>query len=250
MSNTHGLTFCAVLACLALPAAMFGDVLYTDTTFATASYPVAFTYVNNITGTTTVATPPQQDVDGGPGGTTNALETIFDVAGSGNLDTTLDLGVINAAFTYNPGTQGALWDITASIGADENNSNAGYPPDPYFYLLMEQGASYYYAFVAADSAAGYQLLDTSTPLAASNFWLFNPSTGVTTTSSHPDFSSGGGTMEFGLFMISGALFAPSNNQAIFYADLSLDLASVPEPATFALAGAGLLVAGLWRKLKR
>jgi hypothetical protein len=234
----------AILACVALPASLFASVTYTDSTFATASYPTVFTYIDNITGTVSVTSGPAQCTSCGDPG--NALEAIFNWGGAPEVNATLVLGVINSAFTYDPSTQGALWNISTSIDASEANT-MGYPPDPYYFLLIEQDSNYYYGLVNFDSnQSGFQLL-SATGLVALNFAQFNPSTGVTTSSSNPNFN--GDTMEFGLYMIEGALFAPANSATLTYDNLTLQLNSVPEPSSLFLMAAALAGLTLLRRRK-
>jgi hypothetical protein len=166
------------------------------------------------------------------------------VTAAGNTSTTLEAGVINSAFTYTPGAQGALWNITTSIDESDANSAAGYSDTDVYELLIEQDSNYYYGFVNDVTGSGFQLLSASN-LAASNFDQFNTSTGATTATSHPNFS--GDTMEFGLLIVGGSEFSPANTETLIYDNLSLTLATVPEPSSLLLMGAALAGLTLLRR---
>jgi hypothetical protein len=249
LTRSNRLVFCAALACVALPASLFATITYTDTSFPTASYPAAFTYISNDStggqiGSVSDGSGPAQCASCGDPG--QALETVITVTAPGDTSTTLEVGVINSAFTYTPATHGALWTITTSIDESDANSAGGYSDTDVYELLIEQDANYYYGLVNDITALGFELLSAS-DLVASNFDQFNTSTGVTTATSHPNFS--GDTMEFGLLIVGGSVFAPANTETLIYDNLSLSLTTVPEPSSLFLMGAALAGLTLLRHRK-
>ncbi len=124
-----------------------------------------------------------------------ALSTTFNARGTSDMD----VGLLNTGFVYTPSTQGGIALIDASV----DNSTS-----PIFNI--------------------------SANLLASDFDQIAPTTGVTTSTSHPNFA--GDTMEFGLIVSDGSITLPLFTQTIIYNNLAIDL--FPTPA--ALAGLAIL----------
>jgi hypothetical protein len=148
--------------------------------------------------------------------------------------------LLNTAWTYDPGSQGALLSVDAAtdkriilnfdIPAGLGNS---------FRPLIAQGGQFYAALLTGPAVftadEGWKAI--SGTLSASNFQLYdfaNGSFGVGT----PDFS--GGAMTFGLLQL-GSRNSPFTGSSIEadYDNLVLTLNAVPESGTAALLLAGL-----------
>jgi len=214
-----------------------------DGTFATADYPTAFSFVSNDTtpgqtGTVSDGSGPAQCAACGDPG--NALQTIFTITAAGNTTVLMDIGVINAAFFYDPGTMGALQFVSGSADVSESNSNPGFPNEGQFQILIEQGANFYRSMDAFFVGNGFNHLSLNNLAAGSFDQLEN--NGSFDASSHPDFN--GGEMEFGLYMIGGVLGAPANTETLVYDNLTFDLAPTPEPASLLLTAPALAALAL------
>jgi PEP-CTERM motif-containing protein len=218
-----------VVLCGATPA--FADTVFTDNTFNLGGYTVVGPVVSG-SNVTIAAT--QCANCGFPAGG-KALQISGTFIGAGTSET----GFLGNAFTYNPGTQGAILSIGASVEKDlfstASSSNA-------FHPLIEQDGIYYVATIAGPSLAaggstGYQLISES-GLLASDFSEYNFATGVETAGVNPNFH--GDAMTFGLAQFSSNT-SGTEVVTVDYDNLNLDLstAGVPEPASWSLLALGL-----------
>jgi hypothetical protein len=227
-------------ALLFITTSAFADAVFTDSTFNIGDYTVTGPFKSDSASSVTFG---QCTTCGNPG---DALQIQMNLPSIGDL---IALGFVNASFSYNPQTQGAITSITASVDKDlivnQDETGAGNT----FRPLIEQDGIFYMAAIpgptVTGTTTGFNTLSQS-GLTASNFLQYDFSTGtfgITT----PNFS--GDTMLFGLGQISQF----NTNNLLFEADydnLKLDIASAPEPAT--LAQLGVLVAllagvGMMRK---
>jgi hypothetical protein len=144
-------------------------------------------------------------------------------------------GVVISTFTYDPGTQGAITSIDASVDKNLTTSEIStLPIGNTFRPLIEQDGNIYLAAIAGPSiptgpgSTGYQTI-SQTGLTASDFVLFDFATGIFGTA-NPNF--GGDAITFGLGQTFN--FAPGTNNEADYDNLSLTVNSVPEPSTWAM----------------
>ena len=181
------------------------------------------------------------------------------------------VGFVNNNFTYNPGTQGAIDAINASVDKNLtlNRSTTDFASN--FYPLIEQGGSFYIATIAggtinSGTTTGYETISSQfswpTGLTASDFGLFDFSTQSFYGSSNPDFSATGAPMTFGLAPLVSAndAFTITVDYDNLYFDIvqsNTGQSPVPESSSLALLSifvVGLILRGLgpairW-KLKR
>jgi hypothetical protein len=225
------------LTCLAAPASAFADTDFTDSTFNLATYSAAYTFKGDAADTVSVA---QCATCGNPGQALDITMTEPDGGGT-NTATSIQIGIINSAFSYNPATQGAIGSISASIDKDITDNAVGTLGNS-FRPLIEQDGKFYAAVLAGPTLAapgttGYATI-AGTGLTAADFLQVDPTTGVFGTA-NPDFD--GDTMLFGLLQNLGATTVPGTVIDFDYDNLNIDLAgvTVPEPGSLPLLLSGL-----------
>jgi len=217
----------AVLCAVAVPA--FADTVLTDGTMNLGHYT---TVGPGTSGLVTVSTTNCGSC-GDAGAAVQITENFF---GAG----TIQEGLLNNNFTYNPGTQGAILSITASV--DKNVIVSVLGGGNTFHPVIEQGGNYYVASIAgpaiSSSPTGFQLFSGS--LTAASFEEYNFATGLFT-AADPNFNAG--PIIFGLAQISGNGSGIESLTAI-YDNLSFDINSAPvttpEPSSLGLLAVGLL----------
>ena len=168
------------------------------------------------------------------------------------------LGFVNSQFTYDPGTQGAITSIDASVSknfsATVNGAN-GAPTDFFtfnntFRPLIKQDGNYYSGFILSSTplvtpmgggsaTTGFTTI-SSTGLTASNFSLFDPSTGTFDANSHPNFA--GSQIDFGLFHVLGSTNPEDSTVTAVFDNYNLAVQSAGPGAPAPLLGMGLLPA--------
>jgi len=248
------LVLCALIIS---PGLSFGDVIYSDSTFAAANWlPPAFTFIHNDTtgpnlSSVSYTNGPASCAScgaGGTGGLTFTTTSVVSPGGAGEVDAFLYTGYINSLFTWDPGTQGALMTVSGSMEVQDTNTLAPGEPDlDQFAILIRQGGNYFVnsgAFLVNNN--GLFNLVTQAPITASSFFQFDPSTGLKNGASHPNFN--GSTMEFGLFFTGGTIAPiPPFSETSTFSDLTLDLTGTPEPATVLMVGGGIMGLALLRR---
>lgn len=169
------------------------------------------------------------------------------------------VGFIYKGFSWNPAVDGALASVDFGNdryidgGDDFINLNLV----TFSRALLVQDGQY---FLAAILDVGQPRLtwytSGATGLDALDFVAFDPLTGQTDATRHPDFSAAGGTLGFGfLNRFSINVQGPYNLDALFaYDNIAvqvnpLDAAPVPEPGSLPLLAAAL-GAWLWRQGSR
>lgn len=219
----------AVASVLAVPAK--ADSTFQDSTFNLSNYTQTGTFLSDPFSTLTVSHCPNC---GDPGAGLKFVSTNVNVA-------TTAVGLVNNFWVYNPGTQGALGTVDASVDKDlsVNFFITGTPLGNTFRPLIEQDGVFYMAAipgpgVTGSNTSGYDLI-SQTGLTAADFTSFDFTTGVAGTA-HPNFS--GDAMEFGIGQEFGTGGTGENIEAD-YDNLQLKLHSMPEPGTFLLLGLGL-----------
>jgi hypothetical protein len=208
------------------------NVIFTDHNFNLAQYSESTQFTSNA-----LASFDQCVNCGNPG---TALQTITTAAGGG-------IGVyaqafVNNTFASNPGKQGAISGINASVDKDITVSYSGTGFTNTFRPLIEQDGNYYLATIPGPTfdinnpsggATGYVTISAS-GLTAANFQEFDFSAG-TFVAGNPNFS--GDPMLFGLAQITSS--AAGGTIEVDLDNLSLNI-GVPEPSSLLLVVGGVL----------
>jgi hypothetical protein len=238
-----------VVALCSSSGAALANVIFSDSTFNLGTYSQAFNFEGDPANTAVFS---QCASCGNPG---TALQLQVDMPNGGgptyNSNAMLT-GVINSAFAYDPHTQGAISSISASI--DKNfGINQDLLYNSTFRPIIEQDGVFYSGAISGPvlqgpGFTGYNTIAGS-GLTAADFVNIDTSTG-NFGSSHPDFA--GDAMLFGIGQFLGAP-AIDDTDFTFYFDnlnITLNTASVPEPFTLSIFGAGLAGAAALRRRKK
>lgn len=157
-------------------------------------------------------------------------------------------GFVRTDFSWDPALQGALQSVQFSNdryvdgGDDYLNLNLF----TYSRALVVQGGQAYVALLPDAGQLRKAWFTTQGLLQAGSFEAFDFDTGLTDPSLHPDFSAGGGVLQFGF---ANRLMLDTNGNpyalnAVFrYDNIAIDLqaAPVPEPAAALLMLAGVVL---------
>jgi hypothetical protein len=242
-----------ILALCAGTGAASADVVFTDSTFNPANYGPAFTtYLADPANTATFA---QCASCGNPGQALQLTLTEPNGGGTGPAGNSILTGIVNSTFTYNPGTQGAITSISASVDKDLTD-NVFTSLGNFFRPLIEQDGNFYAAAIAgpplvvissAGGTTGYNTISNSN-LVAANFLEINPSTGGFGTA-NPNFD--GDPIVFGIAQALGATTFDGTIVLVDFDNLNITVNSaVPEPTSLALFGTGLFGFAWMRRRKK
>jgi hypothetical protein len=220
------------------------DVTFTDANFNDfASYTQTFGPIVNET-----ITPSQCPSCGSPGA---ALQIAFSVGDTTSSTATGSLGLINSTFSYDPGTQGTVQSINASIFKDLSLTPApavpSYDFNYTFIPLIEQDGNFYLSVISGpvlsspNTTTGFNTISAS-GLTAADFNEFSFATGILS-ANHPNFS--GDAMSFGLFAaLTNVSGGPAFGITSVSQNLSIDLVTTPEPSMLLLLAGLLPVVGV------
>jgi hypothetical protein len=219
---------------------VFGDVLFTDSTFSPANYSQTASFLNS---TALSIAGSQCAACGDPA---KALQIAIMYGDTSSTEGMADLGFVNNTFSYDPLTQGAISSISASVDKDID-INLG--PGPSFTFgntfrpMIEQDGNFYLAAIPGPTFDGGDtgfLSLSSSGLVASDFLEFNFSTD-SFSSGTPNFAGDPMLLGIGQIASLGVSGVSSSQETITYDNLSFDLQTVPEPSSWGLL-TGLLVA--------
>ncbi len=226
------------LAMFMASAPMFADVIFSDTTVDLSNYTATASFVNPEAVSITAA---NCSTCGSTGG--EALQFVSTFGDTTTTEGLVDLGFVNNLFTYDPGTEGAISSITASVDKDltitlTTTGSFGNT----FRPVIEQDGVFYLAAIPgpglSGGSTGFNVLSQS-GLTAADFFAFDFADGegnatgfVIPGSQHPNFS--GDPMMFGLAQISGVDGFNGGVITTAYDNLSFDITPVPEPSSLLL----------------
>jgi hypothetical protein len=228
-----------LLATIALlPATASASTIFTDNTFSDlGSYTKT---VGLLTGGASIAAAQCPTCGPTSGPALQITGTFPNAPPTGDLYTAVE-ALLNPSFTYTPSTQGAITSLSASVDKNLSVNIALTGGGNSFHPTIEQDGVLYVASVAGPGlncptgacATGYNTIASG--LTAADFLSFDAATDTFGTAT-PNFA--GDPMQFGLTQIFGAGAA----EVIIadYADLNIAINAVPEPATLAILGVGLL----------
>jgi hypothetical protein len=222
------------------PHAKASPVTFSDGTFNLAGYSISTGLENGGAS----STPTQCSNCGNPSGLGLQIAGDFPNAPTPpNLFTTVQV-LLNNAFIYTPSTQGAITNLSAFTDKNLSVDIALTGGGNTFHPTVLQGGVLYVDSIAGPGlncpagacSTGYNTIG-GTGLTAADFPQFDPATDTFGTGT-PDFTSSGSQITFGLTQIFGA--GAAEVIVADYDNLSIAINAVPEPASFAILGVGLL----------
>jgi len=226
------------------------DVIFTDANFTDfGSYTQVYTPLMNET-----ITPSQCASCGSPGA---ALQILINVGDTTTTTANGIVGLINPAFSYDPGTQGSIAAINASIFKDLTltppPAGVAYSFGYSFIPLIEQDGNFYFStisgpeLVSPNTTTGFNTISAS-GLTANDFDQLDFATGTFSTN-HPNFS--GDPILFGLAAgLTNVNGGPTFGSTSIAQDLSIQVVTTPEPSTLLLLGGLVPVWGVLRRRHR
>jgi hypothetical protein len=204
------------------------STMFTDGTFDLATNYTQTMFTNNTAAAGSTFSVTQSTTAGNP---PPSLD--FHVDWTVNTTFTIDVGLINSNFTYNPAS-GLISTIDFSL-----DKNVTFTSGTVVFMnatatpLLEQNGKFYVDTITGPAfTSGTWQTVSATGLTASNFSLYDFNTNTVDSTMHPDFSAAGGVIDFGLrtglghtnTLGTGSFDALSDN-------LSFTITSVPETSS-------------------
>jgi hypothetical protein len=219
-------------------------VTFSDSTFNLSNYtsPIIF---NSLPGNPAI-TVSQNPTAGSGGG--DALQFNYTYP-SPNLGSTTLTALINNGWNYTPSSQGAVGGINFSLDKKVvMDFTIGSITGP---AIIEQGGNFYIDFISGLPIGGVYQTITGTDLQASDFGLYDFSTGTFNAAINPNFSATGAEIFFGVAnrQNSGIVLGPAMTN-VFFDNVSWNIVSAPEPGEWMLLAAGLFGVALMSKKLR
>jgi hypothetical protein len=215
----------ATFAVLIAPLPIVGSVIYSDTSLNLAGYTQTTAFVSP---TATSIVPSNCSTCGNIGGP--ALQVVSTFGDTTTTNGTVALGFENNSFSYNPGTQGTIYSVSASVVKDLTTNISATGLTNTFRPLIEQDGNFFLAAIAGSTwnspTTGFVTLSQS-GLQASDFTEFNFATG-SFVAGNPNFS--GDPMLFGLAQITTDGGNTGETLTAVYNNLSFTIVNTPEPS--------------------
>jgi hypothetical protein len=240
-------SLCLFLAA-GLPSLFANVIVFSDGDFQTGWSSTTITD-QNTTGTTTYVTT-NPATGGNPNFFRQETHTSVQASGAPTL-AALHFGNLNSAANYNPSVQGAITSLSFRYDLLHiDDTVPGFRQVIVGYgLLAEQNGRYYRAYFGDHGPVGASWTPFShAGLTSASFHeIFNSGTYPhVNAASNPDFSAAGSNINFGYVVANGFSGAINGNTGIDNWQVTITN-DVPEPATFAIAGAALLGIAMLRR---
>lgn len=185
----------------------------------------------------------------GSGGNPGTYWQVAHTYGPRNLTASASIAVAHttSAFTWNPSTQGELLNVSTAFDAKvifDGASNA-----VGLGVILTQDGKVYSHFISAPGESTIWTNYSASGLGSANFGTLIEGSTV-----FPDFTTAGSLIRFGFFTANGTALGSitSSTTAIDNFALSVEVSSIPEPATAAVGAAfiALAAAGSRRRPQR
>lgn len=216
----------ATFAVLMAPLPIAGSVIFSDTSLNLSGYTQTTAFVSP----TAISVVPSNCSTCGNTGNP-ALQVAANFGDTTTTNGTVALGFENNSFSYNPGTQGTIYSIGASVVKDLSINVSATGLTNTFRPLIEQDGNFYLAAIPGSTwnspTTGFVTLSQS-GLQATDFTEFNFATG-SFVAGNPNFS--GDPMLFGLAQITTAGGNTGETTTAVYNNLTFTIVSTPEPST-------------------
>ena len=238
------LVLTAAFAAVAIVPCIADTITFSDGTFNLANY-TSTTYTQNTgaAGANATFSVTQSLGSGNP-----APSLDFNVSWTNNTTFSVFDGLINSGFSYNPAA-GAISGIKFSLDRNVTfNDSIVFFANASAGALIEQNNKFYLDSITGPSfSEGTWETISATGLTAGDFSLYDFSTNTLDSTQHPDFSTAGGVITFGLRTGLGHVNTNGTGDFDGLSDnLNYTLTTTPEPSSVWLEITSVAALALWR----